>query len=208
MRIAIKLILAVAIVISLRASSFSQESDNVDIIGVFQGELYSNKALGFSFKAPPKWFVPSEDQLKKYVELGKAEYRTGDPRLDNKVGNDKVEFAITKKKIDSTENPILGYGLTKQGSSEITANMVATAARDYFIKVPTFKLNKDISKEKLGNREFVTFELGFDTGSKQKVRTYMTMVEQYTLTFVLTYWEDADLKLMVDSLDTIKFRNK
>lgn len=205
----IKLVLIISVVVIFCPNSFGQNSDDESVLGVFQGEEYSNKALGFSFKVPPKWLVPTRDQLTKYTERGNKEFVTGDPNLDKKVGRpDKIEFAISKKKVDEPENPVMGYGLTKQASTSITAKMIAVVTRDYFLKVPSFRLIKDISVEPLGTREFVTFEIGFDNGSKQKVRTYMTMVGEYTITFALTYWDDKDLKVMLDSLNTIKFQSK
>lgn len=201
-----RILLIVAVFFVLVPGS-AQEVSNENIVGVFEGEVYSNSALRFTFKVPVKWFVPSKEQLDKYVSSGRAEFRTGDPRLDQRVGGDKIEFAISKKKVDSRENAVIGYSLMKQPRG-VTATMVAAATKDYFLKVPTFKLNKDISKETLGNREFVTFEMGFDNGIKQRVRTYMTMVDDYVITFVLTFWEDEDFRIMLDSLNSIRFSQK
>ena len=198
----------ILVIVFICCGSIVGQNDNEeDIVGIFQGELYSNHVLGFSFKVPSKWYVPTKDQIKKYEEIVKNELQTGNPKFDKKGGRyDKIEFAISKKKIDEPENSVLGYAVTKQPSSSITAKMVAEATKDHFLKISDFKLIKDISTERHGNRDFTTFEMGLHSFPKQRVRTYMMMQDVYLITFILTYCDEDSLKVMMDSLNTIKFQ--
>lgn len=174
----------------------AQSTDAESSVGVFQGEKYSNQYLGFSFKPPAKWYIPTKDQINKYLEKANSELKTGDPKLDSKsVSYEKIEFTVSKKKIDAPENSLIGFSLLKQANPSATAKAVAEATRNYFLKVPGLKLIREISTERLGNRDFVTFELGVNDFPNQRVRIYITMVGEYTLTFALTYWDEETCKL-------------
>ncbi|HRI04893.1 MAG TPA: hypothetical protein PLL77_14235 [Pyrinomonadaceae bacterium] len=189
------LIVSIGVILLFCGTSFAQTTNDESIVGTFNGEEYSNEALGFTFKTPLKWYLPTKDQITKYIgkEVNKYE---------------KIEFVISKKKIDAPENTVLGYSLMKQPSSQITARMVAESTKVYFLKNPDFRLTKDIATERLGGREFVTFEMGFISFPKQSVRIYMIMSDVYLITFALTYWDNDGLKEMMDSLNTIKFQSK
>jgi hypothetical protein len=182
----------------------SHEGDTV--AGTFLNGHYTNRSLGFSFRAPAKWITPDKEQFSKYVKEGTATYRTGKPSLDNAAGrHEKIEFVISEKAMGETENAVLGYSLTKQQNLSFTPKMIAEATRAYFLQVPAYTNLRDISVERLGNRDFMTFEAGVVDFPKQRVRMYFTRIDEYALTFALTYWSDKELKIMLDSLNSIKF---
>lgn len=194
------------------SSALGQSQDNIE--GIFQDGKYKNDFIGFEFDVPKGWHVADKEKRDAEVKIARKELYSGskgsEAALERNKKTETVTIVISKKSLGATRNSAFGLSLTKQPSELVTTSMIAEATKAAFVARPDMNLAKEISLITLGNRQFATFDLHVNSElGKQNLRVYITMVKEYALTFPLTYWdENSDIRVMEDSLRTIKFLAK
>lgn len=179
----------------------------VELLGEVKQGKYQNSVFGFEFNVPTGWYVANPenaDTIKRFAKEGVKDYKI--PNTANTVP-EIISLMITRDALGAVKNAVLGFSVTKQSSSKITATMLAEATRPLFVGKNGTSLNKDIASEVIGGKTFATFEMLVAGLGKQYVRIYITMIGENAITFVLTYWEDQDRDRSVlgSSIKSIRF---
>lgn len=192
--------------LSHAVSAQSANDPNVELLGEVKQGKYQNAVFGFEFNVPSGWFVASpgdEDAIRRFIKEGAKDYKI--PKSVMAVP-ESISLMVTRDAIGTIKNAVLGFSVTKQPSSKITATMIAGATKPLFVGKNGTTLNKDITSEMIGGKSFATFDLQVEsTLGKQYVRVYITMIGENAITFALTYWEDDDRKLLESSIRSIRF---
>lgn len=210
----ITLALSLIHLLFLCVSTFGQNQDRVGIEGVFQDGVYKNEALGFELTIPAKWHVAEKEERDAAADAGRKEFKTGnkaaDAVIDKSKNTESLTMMVSKKPVGAIQNAAFGFSLTKEPSELVTPKMVAEGSKSVFLASPKITLVKDVSIVNISGHQFATFDMDIDSAmGKQHLRVFTAMVKQYALTFALTYWDnDDDLRVMEDSLKTIKFTQK
>lgn len=182
---------------------------NVELLGEVRQGIYHNSVYGFEFAVPGGWFVASADDvdsIKKYAREGLTDYKISRTGIESNSQTESISLMISKDKIGKARNPVLGFSVTKQANSKVTADMLAEATKPVFVGKNGTSLEKDVTSETIGGHTFATFDLlVVSSVGKQYVRVFITMIKEDAITFALTYFDDADRKLMESSIRSIRF---
>jgi len=168
---------------------------------------YKSSLLGIELIAPVGWYSPTTDELAPAMKAGRE-----DAKIATSGGNVRDEgilnFAVFKKPVGSTENSAFSLATTKQTSELHTAKMIADATREGFSRHPDYRILGGVSTERIADRDFAVLEMGIDSFPKQRVRIYMVREKEFLISFTLSYWDQDDLRVMLNTLHTIKFNRK
>lgn len=153
--------------------------------GTKDGDVYSNKTMGFKFNKPDDWVYMTEAEIASAMNIG-MEALAGKNYKDLLKNLDMV-YDMMAKDVLTGSNISVGYeNLERTFTSSITEKQYADAMKTQLQNVPnvTFTFLDNYDKVKLGDTEFTRFianTVSYGTSMTQaiylrKQGTYMTYV--------------------------------
>ena len=185
----------------------------VDFLGESSETGYKNTFFGFSLNFPAKWHRADEDEIEAGKNMGLGLLKTNKVKIDKAfeeaVGKEVVIFAVSDRESVNSKGTNLAIGVLKQPGSQVTAEMVADASKNFFLSNPKFKLVEDLRKIEFNGAEFSTFTIKSDfNGVIINQKIFITIRKGYSVNFVFSYNNTAGLKSLEKIFETVKFDKK
>ena len=184
-------------------------------LGTMNGTTYSNDYFNMTIEIPENWTILSEDEKKDLMNKGMEIVAGDDKDFEEALKNNEYRnvYLISTYK----------YPLNTETTSN--ANFMSTAeklsffqgvknGKDYLEEAKkllggtemSYKFEKEIYNEKVGNKDFYVLETYIEAGEMRVSQKYYARVEKgYSLNFILTYTNDNEKKDVEDILNTVKF---
>lgn len=179
--------------------------------GAFDGNVYSNKDLGFTISIPKGWSLFSEDLNKAILTLGREKIRTNESEkfeaeMDKSVANTRILFQTTPfafGKPGNTANLICGIEVLRMAG---TIEAYLEFNKRLVLANPDTRLLKDLNPVTFAKTPFISFTTeGRTPGGTYKQLYIATMRKGVALFFVVTFTDDKYQKEVGESLQSLEF---
>ena len=187
---------------------FGQKSEAIAAAGVFNGQEYSNSALGFTMLAPGGWSFYDAGQNQAAVTRNKqTAEQMRDAKLETSAANTQVLFqAVPPKFAGQDKQAILSAGIEKL-SSPTTQEKYAADQKTLVLGSANAHITKDVYSVTYGGVAF----RGFDIEGTRKEGTYRqryltTLRRGVALFIVATFFDDRQSGIVDASLRSMKFK--
>ncbi len=184
---------------------FSQKisADAIAASGSFNGQLYTNKSLGFTMLAPGGWNFYTAEQNKMLVERNRENAAASDDEsLKNSAANTQVLFQAFPER---EKTAMLSCGVERLQQSS-TTNRYIVLNKDLVLRRPAVTVTKDIYSITLGGANFSAFEVEGTTASGTYRQRYIATVRKNVALFVvITLYDNKQDEIIEHSLKSIKF---
>lgn len=176
-------------------------ADKIARAGSFDGQLYTNKALGLTILAPGGWTFFPYDRNQALVAKNRA------TNQDVEAAQTQVLFqAAPSKLLGDEKSAIFSAGVQKLNQAAMTSAQYAAANRDHLAAQPDTVVIRDIYETKLGGAAFSVFEI---TGKARDIayrQVYLATVRRgLAIFFVETFYDNKNTFATEASLKTLKF---
>ena len=181
-----------------------------DFLGTATDTGYKNTFFNFSLNFPKSWShlnTAEIDASKKVgLEMLKTEQEKINKAFEDSTKREVVVFMIIQKNNGLEKGAGLGIGVLKQPSSQVSAELVAIATKNFFLTNSNFELSKDIKKEHLNGTAFSTFIIKNKAiGENTQQKLYITIRNGYSVTFVLSYPNPESQKGLENIMKSLTF---
>jgi len=207
------LVLVVAALLSVvGCSNLSKKSLD---LGTMEGTKYSNEYFNMTLELPESWTVLSEDEKKELMNEGREVVAGENKDFEEALRNNEfrsvylistykhplntevdfnTNFMSLAEKLSFFQNVKDGKGYLEESKKLLEKTQVP------------YIFEKDISTEKVGNKDFYVMETYIEAGEMRVTQKYYSIIEKgYALSFILSYSNDEDKKAVQDILNTVKF---
>ena len=198
-------------VLLLATTGFAQKQQTAELIaaaGVFNGQEYSNPALGFSMLAPGGWSFYKAEQNQAAVERNKQNAsQMRDARLETSAAHTQVLFqAIPPSFGGQDKQAILSAGIEKL-SSPTSAEKYAADQKTFVMGSANARITRDIYSVTFGGVTFTAFDIeGTRKQGAYRHRYMMTVRRGIALFIVATFFDDRQSGIVDASLRSMKFK--
>lgn len=196
---------------SIRSQQVSSNEPSSVFIGEVKTDVYTNTFFGFKISTPKDW-VPIESEEKAAAqkiaaELLQAENEKNAVNYKSPVFKTVTLLQLLKKRLGATNNAIFRISATRQAASSMLPSMVAEASKSGVAGNPFVKDLGGVKTTTIAGRPFATFDFLVTSNRDRpsKNRYFVTMVRNYSVSFVITYHDEADGKYMSTLLETLAF---
>lgn len=188
------------------AIALGQKLPSADAISAsdsFNGQLYTNKALGFTMLAPGGWNFYTLEQNKALVARNRENAAmSGDETLENAAANTQVLFQAMPQR---EKTALLSCGVERLKTVS-TSSKYIVLNKDLVLRRPGVKVTKDIYAMSLGGVNFSAFDVeGSTSAGTYRQRTIATVRKSAALFFVVTLYDNKQDEIIEHSLKSIKF---
>jgi len=208
------LIVLLPVNVFAQVKTITRDYDNASIfLGSIRNNVYKNDFFGFKMDSPSQLYLLNQDQITSVRKGGQKILET-----ENKKNNDLIEeagqkeitlYTAAEKPFGTAKNSSLSITVRKQLSPQITSEMVVTATKSLFLDNPKIRIVQDTKNINLGGAKFSTIELQLNFAeSPINQKIFITMRQDYALTFVLTYTSSESLQLFEKSIRSLSFTKK
>ncbi|AOT69296.1 hypothetical protein [Geosporobacter ferrireducens] len=212
---AVLLSAVVIVVLSfLTACGGASPTAKVDL-GVMDKGTYKNDYFGLEMQVSEAWSIQDAEAMNEIMEIGK-EIAAGDDEKKKKqldLGDEKtLNFVMAFKYPPEQQQPInpsiicnaeklsfLQGVKTGEDYLESAKNMMTESQMPY-------KFDKEIYTEKIGGKDFDIMEAVVEIGDMKIMQKYHTSImKDYALNFIVTYFDDESKAEIDTILDSIRF---
>jgi hypothetical protein len=177
--------------------------------GSINGNIYSNKLLGFSITLPEGWTLLSDDANQITLNAGReiisaAKTRQRKQEIEISISNTRILFQTMPFPLGSAGNS----ALIASGVEKIPPMMDLRTYVEHNKKLvlETKELKRDVYSQTLGGKAFSAFEVKWSQGEHDLEQIYfVTLRKGAAFFFVLTFGDDTYKKTASDTLKTLTF---
>lgn len=177
-----------------------------------KGNVYKNASLKFSLTLPEGWTEISKDDsdvIKENVrENTRAKTKAGNATLNRSLNNTKILFnyLYTGGGVENVASFIAGTE-TNPNPPRATMRQIAEVSQRTFVKELGYQAIAPIKNETVGGAVFQVLHLKKINDADELLfqKVYMRKIGSQILSFALTYKSVDELKVMEDSMKTLKF---
>ncbi len=193
----------------------SDEVDTDKAFGVIDGNLYTNELFKFTVMFPDDWHTANREQLLNINQLG------ADLIKESGGNNSAIDLAMTQiiPLFFVSQHPLDYIGGTNANMNALAQNLgisksLINGPKHYLKLVPQSMKAQgldyamgEIAELKIGGLDFgkVDAVLTFQ-GAEITQTMYVTLVDDYAITFTLTYFSDEERKQLEDIINTFSFK--
>ena len=197
------------LVVLTSISALGQKLPSADAIsasGSFNGQLYTNTALGFTMLAPGGWKFYTLEQNKALVAKNRENAAvSGDEALENAAANTQVLFQAMPQR---EKTALLSCGVERLKTNS-TAQKYIGANKELVLRRPGVKVTKDIYAMTFGGVSFSAFEVeGSTSVGIYRQRYIATVRKSAALFFVVTLYDNKQDEIVEHSLRSINFKSR
>jgi len=171
------------------------------------GQSLSSSFFGVSLSVPPGWNSISQDQMEILMEMGKEEVERDKPKLAHRFTEQNSRplamFANSPADETTPSAMMLVFAERSQYPNFLPMAVAKTYQMTYLDK--TEKVMIPATTKNVNGIEFAWVET-FDSKDKNYSRIHFANIKGVIFEVLFTYSDPADLKKLVESLDTIKYK--
>ncbi len=193
----------------------SNEVDADKAIGVIDGNLYTNELFKFTAEFPADWNIADREQLLEINRLG-ADYikesSGNSAAIDMAMAQIIPLFFVSQHPLDYTSGTNANINALAQNLG--VSKSLIKGPKNYLELVPQsmeaqgldYKMG-EITELKIGGRDFGKVDGVLTVQGMEITQTmYVTMVDDYVMTFSLTYFSDDEKTQLEDIVNTFSFK--
>lgn len=186
-------------------------ADAISASGSFDGQMYTNKLLGFTMLAPGGWNFFTRDQNKALVDANREKNAsTQNPKYDRDLAaaaaNTQVLFQATPPAVGKQANSALFSSGVERLLSAQTKEKYIETNKELVLRSPGVKLAKDVYTITFGGVGFIGFDVEGRTGGRAFRQRYIATIRKSTaIFFVVTLYDIKQDYIVGESLKTLKF---
>jgi hypothetical protein len=191
-----------ALAVSITASAQRVLSaDEIAEAGAFDGQLYTNKALGLTILAPGGWAFYTYNQNQALVNANRTKNASA------ASANTQVLFqAMPPKGLGPGKTATLSAGVERLIKPTTAAVYSETNKKLLLTASPQLALTLDVKEEKHGDATFSVFEVSGKTDGQTYRQRYMATIRKgVAIFFVATFYDNKNEFAVEASLKTLKF---
>jgi hypothetical protein len=168
--------------------------------GRFIGHRYTNEFFGITLDVPEDWYIASRDQIATKFGVGKESVGADDRQEESSLGLERQRnlycFDISMYPNDFTNDILLLCDNLEITSNYVDAKTYARQSLDYMDASDIPHQISSIGMTDIDGREFATFDVSFDFGSRTVYQAiYCTVQGNYALSFIMTSDSSDDLAI-------------
>jgi hypothetical protein len=200
-------ILVVASIGALRAQK-PQTAEGIASAGTFEGQQYSNSALGFSMLAPGGWSFYTAAQNQAAVDRNRqAAARVRDANLETSADNTRVLFQAIPPKFGGQEKQAILSAGVERLTAKMTLDTYAAAQKALVAASTNGRITQDLCSVTYGGVRFTAFGIeGSRPDGLYRQRYIMTVRGGVAVFLVATIFDDRQWAIVDASLKTIRFK--
>lgn len=207
------LMLAFAAAVPEAFSQTGVKGDGIDLLGSVKDGVYRNSYFAFELNVPKGWTVIDHETsvaaMRVGVDVVKGKNKTSNRALEDSIGKEVVLLNVTKKPMGALQNAMFMMAVSKQPSKHVTPSMVAEATKSLFASSPTLKLSEDVEIRTVAGKKFACMEFVIKVGDQSAtIKYYVTVIDEFALSFSLSYADAADFPELNKILDSLSFSAK
>ena len=183
--------------------------------GTFEGKLYTNKLLGFTFLIPGGWNIFSEKENQAALAVGRQNIKTGvsakdDADLDKSLENTQVLFQATPPAFGVPTSGPVNSALLSSGVERLhvkaTSEKYLEINKALVLHTPGTKVIRDNYSVPFDGGTLAGFDVEGTTGNTTYRQSYLATVRKnVAVFFVITYYDHKFDKIVPESLKTLRF---
>lgn len=161
--------------------------------GSWEGDTYTNKFIGISFKKPENWEIATEDEILNMMNLGK-ELLTDKQKLMAEMSMQKTIYdTVISLPEKGSSIMVAAENLSMTlGGSAITEEKYINILKEELKKVDTLSYKFGDSREvTIADKKYKTLEAEIE-GADLKQTYYCYKMDKYLITFIVTYSDDTN----------------
>jgi len=196
------------------ANSKLPSADAIAEAGVFEGQLYSNKLLGFSMLMPGGWNIFSKDQNKAALDAGRNSSRAANAglsqaerdKLESSIENTQILFqAASRPEAEGKSTAFLSCGAERLASAT-TKEQYSERNKKLVLMISGSHLTRDMYDFTIGGISFSGFDIDGTADGRPYAQSYLVTVRKGTALFVVTTSMDGKNQFALDAaFKTVKF---
>lgn len=182
-------------------------ADNIAASGSFDGQLYSNKLLGFTMLAPGGWRFYTPDQNNAAVTNNRERaWAAGESSLVDSAANTQVLFQATLLPITGPDKTALFSCGIERLNTPRTSEKYLEANKELVLRTPGVRVTRNTYAVTFGGANFAGFDVeGAVKGAKYRQRYIATVRRNVALFFVVTLYDNKQDQIVEYSLNSIRF---
>ncbi len=184
-----------------------------EFLGELDNKTYRNGFFGFEIALPEDWHQFDPEEIEATKNLGLESLKTNKEKFDNAFEDaakkEMIIFAVANSgNSDGTRNNLV-FGIMRQPNSKVSSEQVLNVSKKFLLNNPKFRLIKDVQTFEIQGQQFSTISFETSLGGQVVYQKLLsTMRKGYSLSFVMTYFDEDGLKSLEKVFNTIKFKNK
>lgn len=193
--------------VAATAQKLTNSAETIASSGDLNGQLYSNRALGFSILVPGGWNFWTSDQNAALV----SQYRenavgTGNAAIKDSAANTQVLFqAIQRESVGIMQKATFSCGVERLKAASTSEKWLGFS-KDLVARTNGVKVTKDIYPLTFGGVKFLAFDVeGTANGVAYRQMHIATVRKNAALFFVVTLYDGKQDAIIEHSLRSIKF---
>lgn len=196
----------------------SKADKKIDL-GKIEGSNYKNEYFNMTINIPDKWMVATDDEKNAMIQKGKQVVVDNDKSKQKQMDysiEKTVYLLVTSPKglsVSDTSNPSF---MTLAEKLDLMQGVVISDGKGYLEQVKKglqaitsipYKFDKEIYKEKVGNKDFYVLEATVSNENVKLVQKYYaSKVGDYVLSFIGTSYNDDQAKSIDTIIKSISFK--
>jgi hypothetical protein len=192
-----------ALVVYSASALFAQRALSADEIaasGSFDGQMYTNKALGLSILAPGGWTFFTYDRNQALVVKNRAAKR------NSEAAQTQVLFQAAPSKLLGEEKSAIFSAGVQVLTEKTTPQLYAMENRDGLALQSDVAVTRDVTEVRYPNITLTAFEItGKAKGVSYRQVYWVTIRKGVAVFFVETFYDNKNTFATEASLKTLKF---
>ena len=195
--------------IPLATTEISQLPNDFDLS--VDEKTFTSKFFGFSVQLPDKWIKLNSEESEFYKKAGteifKEKNSAMSSQIDTSMANSRILLTLTKLPVGMPNNASICFGVERSPLASATVDKAAESILKLFVDKFGFEKMDPVQPIKIGNLDFAVFEV-FNTQLKIRQKLFVAIRKGILLEIALTYSNDVDAQIMIESVKSITFEKQ